>query len=308
MDNPLPKIRFIKLGEAGRWEDFCIREGCLRLGYQSPFHQASLKGDWDQVKAFWLNARNNDKGAATRDVNQIRDFYEASENDIWITFHKKRMYWCRAVGEVEELPEDGSRIRRVLGQWACTDETGSPLSVENLDGRVTKVQAFRGTICAVSMQDYLLRKLRGEVAPEIEEVEQTLTTLRTQVCELIAGLWWKDFELLTDLIFSKAGWQRFSVLGETEKDIDIDAYAPTTQRRAFIQIKSQTNRHEAEKYIDTFRSYDDFDEMFFVYHTSTEDLSDLACKDSNIHLWGIQDIAALVINSGLLSWLINKRR
>ncbi|WP_218568424.1 restriction endonuclease [Pseudomonas sp. LS-2] len=156
--------------------------------------------------------------------------------------------------------------------------------------------------------DYLLRKLRGEVAPEITEVEQTLTALRTQVCGLIAGLWWKDFELLTDLIFSKAGWQRFSVLGETEKDIDIDAYAPTTQRRAFIQIKSQTNRHEAKKYIDTFRSYDDFDEMFFVYHTATEDLSDLACKDGNVHLWGIEDIAALVINSGLLSWLINKRR
>jgi hypothetical protein len=37
MDNSLPKIRFIKLGEAGRWEDFCIREGYLRLGYQSPF-------------------------------------------------------------------------------------------------------------------------------------------------------------------------------------------------------------------------------------------------------------------------------
>lgn len=303
-----PKIRFIKLGEGGRWECSCIREGTLRLGYQSPFHQASLDGDWDQVKTYWLNARKNDKGAATRDVNQIRDFYELSEADIWITFHKKRLYWCRADETVEELSEDGSRIRRVIGAWTSHDEKGNPLSVENLDGRLTRVQAFRGTICAVGMADYLLRKIRGEVLPEIAAIEQTLTLLNTQVCGLIAGLWWKDFELLVDLIFSKAGWQRFSVLGETEKDIDIDAYAPATQRRAFIQIKSQTTRQQAEQYIDIFKAYDDFDEMFFVYHTCAGSLDGLASKEGNIHLWGLDEISALVISSGLLGWLVNKRR
>lgn len=299
------QIRFIKLGEGGEWEQSCIQENTIRLGYDSPHHQDCLSGNWDEVRKFWLAVRKGNEGAASRDLNQIRDFYELSENDVWITFYKKKLYWCHAAREVIEL-DDKSRIRKVAGNWSATDICGQPLRVENIDGRVAKVQGFRGTICSVELQDYLVRKINGQAIDEVESAKSALANLRSHVEELIKGLWWHDFELLIDLVFSKAGWQRFSVLGKTEKDIDLDVYSPATQKRAFVQIKSTTNRAEIEAYIRTFNEYEQFDEMYFIYHTCHSDLSGIV-PHPNIHLWGLTRIAALVVNAGLVEWLINKR-
>lgn len=300
------RIRFIKLGERGEWEQSCINENTIRLGYHSPHHQDSLARRWDIVRDFWLNQRNNNEGTATRDINQIRDFYELEENDLWITFYKKKLYWCHASSEVMEL-DDKSRIRNVIGSWSSTDINGKELRIENIDGRVTKVQGYRGTICSIEQEDYLVRKINGQTIDEVEKAKCSLEILKTDVEELIKGLWWHDFELLIDLIFSKSGWQRFSVLGKTEKDIDLDVYSPTTQKRAFVQIKSTTTRAELETYISTFSDYIQFDEMYFIYHTCHTDLSGIDLRIPNIQLWGLKRISELVVNAGLIEWLINKR-
>ena len=300
------KIRFIKLGEGGEWEQSCIHEGTIRLGYHSPHHQDSLDGNWNAVRQFWLNIRKGNEGAATRDINQIRDFYELKETDVWITFYKKKLYWCHAASDVIEL-DDQSRIRNVIGSWSSTDINGRALRVENIDGRVTKVQMFRGTICSIDLQDYLVRKINGLVIPEVEKTKNSLETLRADIEDQIKGLWWHDFELLIDLVFSKSGWQRFSVLGKTEKDIDLDVYSPSTQKRAFVQIKSTTTRAEIQSYIETYQEYEQFNEMYFVYHTCHADLSDIELLYPNVHLWGLKRLAGLVVNAGLAEWLINKR-
>lgn len=300
------KVRFIKLGEGGEWEQSCIQNNAVRLGYHSPHHEDSLTGNWDSVRQYWLNHRKGSEGTATRDINQIRDFYELEESDVWITFYKKKLYWCHAAKEVIEL-DDKSRIRNVIGSWSSTDINGKTLRVENIDGRVTKVQGFRGTICSIELQDYLVKKINGHAIDEVESATSSLNKLKADVEDLIKGLWWHDFELMIDLVFSKSGWQRFSVLGKTEKDIDLDVYSPATQRRAFVQIKSATTRAELESYIDTFHEYEQFDEMYFVYHTCHENLSDLETRYKNIHLWDLKRISGLVVNAGLVEWLINKR-
>ncbi|NBA97069.1 hypothetical protein [Pseudomonas sp. R5(2019)] len=300
------KVRFIKLGEGGEWEQSCIQNNAIRLGYHSPHHEDSLTGNWDSVRQYWLNYRKGSEGTATRDINQIRDFYELEESDVWITFYKKKLYWCHAAKEVIEL-DDKSRIRNVIGSWSSTDINGKTLRVENIDGRVTKVQGFRGTICSIELQDYLVKKINGHSIDEVESATSSLNKLKADVEELIKGLWWHDFELMIDLVFSKSGWQRFSVLGKTEKDIDLDVYSPATQKRAFVQIKSATTRAELKSYIDTFHEYEQFDEMYFVYHTCHENLSDLETHYKNIHLWDLKRISGLVVNAGLVEWLINKR-
>lgn len=300
------KIRFIKLGSGGGWEETCIQENTIRLGYESPHHHDSLAGNWNVVREYWLNARKGDEGAATRDVNQIRDFYELEESDLWITFYKRKLYWCHAAREVIEL-EDESRIRNVIGSWSSADINGRPLRIENIDGRVTKVQGFRGTICSVDLQEYLVRKINGLAIAEVESAKASLQKLKSDVEDLIKGLWWHDFELLIDLIFSKAGWQRFSVLGKTEKDLDLDVYSPATQKRAFVQIKSATTRAEIESCIDSFGGYEQFSEMYIVFHTCNTALTDIEVRNPNINLWGLEKIAGLVVNAGLVEWLINKR-
>jgi len=210
------KVRYIKLGMGGEWEEWCLQNNAIRLGYESPYHEQSKAGAWDIVKNYWLEVRNGHQGAATRDVNQIRDFYELPEDDLWVTFHQRKLYWCRASHGIEDL-DDGSRIRKTISPWKCESVDGQPLTIENLDGRVTKVLGYRGTICGIDQQKYLLHKINGEPQPGVEEARKQLVDLTVSVKELIQGLWWHDFELLIDLIFSNSGWQRISVLGKRKR-------------------------------------------------------------------------------------------
>lgn len=82
-------IRYIKLCEGGDWEESCINENTIRLGYESPHHQACLDGHWDVVRKFWLDHRTGKESPASNDIRQIRDFYELKKTDIWITIHRK---------------------------------------------------------------------------------------------------------------------------------------------------------------------------------------------------------------------------
>lgn len=300
------KVRYIKLGAGGDWGKWCLDNGAIRLGYESPYHNESMNGQWEAVRNYWLKDRKGNEGAATRDVNQIRDFYELTENDLWITFYQRKLYWCRVSSNVEKM-DDNSRVRKTIGKWSCNNLKGDVLTIENIDGRVTKVQGFRGTICGIDLQDYLVNKINGEVQPEIEIAKKHLGALKNGIKDLIKGLWWNDFELLVDLIFSSSGWQRISVLGKTEKDIDLDIFSPVTQKRAFVQIKSSSNKDTFESYIKLFSEYEQYDEMYFVVHTSGDDLRDVANGKENIHLMDLDRISDLVINAGLVNWLFTKR-
>jgi hypothetical protein len=301
------KIRFIKLGGRGEWEASCIeRDNTIRLGYESPHHRESLTGNWETVRQYWLQFRNQNEGQATRDLNQIRDFYELAETDIWVTFYKRSMYWCHARKDAYEL-EDGTRVRQVIGAWSNCDKTGKPLTIENIDGRVTKVQGFRGTICGIELPDYVLRKIKGETQPEVEAAKKSLQSLKSSIESLIKGLWWSDFELLVDLIFAKSGWQRTSVLGKTEKDIDLDVFSPVNHKRAFVQVKSSTDAAEITAYYERYKQYEQFDEMYFVFHSFLGDPQGISIDDQRLYIWDLSRIAELVIHTGLVDWLITKR-
>ncbi|EHK9186264.1 hypothetical protein ACN2LU_004282 [Vibrio vulnificus] len=302
-------IRFIKLGSKGKWEASCIADGTIRLGYNSPMHEQCLEGNWDKVREHWLSEKSGSKESkrvVTGYINQIRSFYEAEEDDIWVTFYQRKLYWCKAHKHIEKL-DDGSRIRKVVGAWNCNDLNGKKLTVDNIDGRITKVQGYRGTICGVELPEYLDRKIKGEQDPTVLLAEERVDALTQSIIELIKGLWWYDFELLVDLVFSKSGWHRYSVLGKTEKDLDLDLFSPTTNRRAFAQIKSQTNQSELEEYCQKYASYDNYQEFFFIYHTSKTVLDKSALNVSNVHVLGDESLAKLVISTGLVHWLIEKR-
>lgn len=57
--SPQTTIWFIKLGGKGNWEKSCIEdEGTIRIGYENPYHENSLAGDWEPVYACCLAWRN----------------------------------------------------------------------------------------------------------------------------------------------------------------------------------------------------------------------------------------------------------
>ena len=111
-------VRFIKLGEKGKWEKSCIEDdGTIRLGYESNQHQECLDKKWDEVRAYWLQERRGNASAATSDVRQIQAFYEMPASTLWITFYNRMLYWCHADEEVIEW-SDKSRIRKAIGGWS----------------------------------------------------------------------------------------------------------------------------------------------------------------------------------------------
>jgi len=292
---------FIKLGKKGAWEEECIlRDNTIKLGFNNPLHSECLAGEWHKIHEYW----RRQKREATKITNQIKAFYESDDDTLWITFFRRRLYWCFVEKEVTQLA-DGTRIRPVKGKWSYQDVQGVPLTLDNLSGKLTKVQGFQGTICTVKELEYLVRRLNHQKLPAVQKAEETLVTLLKDIEPLIQNLTWKDFELLVDLIFTQAGWQRISALGKTQKSIDLAMISPVTGNRAFVQVKSKATMGVFEDYIGQYQSMEEFDEMYFVVHT--KDSSFGVWQDTqDIKLWDVVKLSSLVVNSGLISWLIKK--
>lgn len=166
---------YIKLGRGGEWEAECLSEGTIRFGYRETPHDLCVAGAWDKVRDFWVKKRG-DVGTATRDANQIRVFYEAAQNDLFITFAHGLLHWCRPNGRVEVLG-DHSRRRSTVDGWSSRSLNGSPLSSDRISGHLLKVQMFRGTICQVKPLAYLLRKLNDALSPEVAAAENAESAL-----------------------------------------------------------------------------------------------------------------------------------
>lgn len=295
---------FIKLGEKGAWEEECIlHTQTIKLGFNNPLHSECLDGKWDEVYQYWIELGKT-KGKATEIKNQIKAFYKSDEETLWITFFNRKMYWCFAEEEVIQLA-DGARIRNVKGKWRYHDIEEYPLTLENLSGKLTKVQGFRGTVCSVREFEYLIRRINHQKLPEVETAEQTLDALLQNIKPLIQNLTWKDFELLVDLIFTQAGWQRISARGKTEKSIDLDLMSPVTGNRAFVQIKSKSNMNVFDEYVKQYRDLEEFDEMYFVVHTPDKSFDNWE-DTSDIKFWDVTKLSELVVNSGLIGWLMKK--
>ena len=277
---------------------------CIRLGFRSNQHKESLAGDWEAIHDYWLKKEEKSLGKATEYKNQVKAFYTLDETTIWITFYKRKLYWCRTSSKVIEL-SDKTRIRKVIGEWSSQDISGNELHIDNLSGALTKVQGFRGVICHVNAADYLLERINGETSSEIIEAEKSLQQLEQSLKNLIRKLGWKDFELLADMIFMQAGWQRLSSLGKTEKSIDLDLLSPVTGKRAFVQIKSQADLKTFLHSKSEFENMSQYDEMYFVVHSPSQELAAYS-KQSNVILLIADRLAKLVVSAGLTNWLIRK--
>ena len=293
-------VYYIKLGRGGEWEEESLRDGILHFGYAESAHELCEKGDWDPVWEFWYKKRG-DAGTATRDVQQIRAFYESTEETLFITFHGGLMYWCRPTGPVQVM-EDGSRVRNTVSGWSSESVGGDPLRTDRLSGHLQKVQMFRGTICTVKARDYLLRKLNDEMLPEVAKADEAEEMLRSAIVGLLKRLTWQDFELLVDLVFSTTGWRRVGVVGRAQKTVDIELWMPSTEERAFVQVKSQATASAIDDYVGRFEA-GAYDRMFFVWHSGSIDVDD---PMNGVHLLGPDALAKMVMEAGLSSWLKDK--
>jgi hypothetical protein len=295
-------VMYIKLGEGGKWEKQCTESGIIRFGYTETSEKA-LCGDWDGVRDYG-SARRKNQGAATRDLEQIKDFFEAGEDTIWITFYDRFLWWCRAKPGPKLHPGGEGTYREVIDGWSKTDVAGSPLSFEKLSGKLLKTQAYRGTVCRVPESAYLIRKINCEVSEQLAQAIAAEEHLAVKILPLIEHLHPKDFELLVDLIFSTSGWRRLDPTGETLKLVDIVLELPTTNEKAYVQVKSVAKLEDIHKHVQYLKNSGGFSRLFFVFHSGSVDPSE--DYGDNVHFIGGKKLAQMVVNAGLTSWVINK--
>jgi hypothetical protein len=290
---------YIKLGRGGEWEADAIANGVIRFGYRDLPHDLCVAGDWDGARETWRAHRGGNDAVLTSDINQARTFYTAPETSVFITFHAGRMYWCRPRGAVELLA-DKTKFRRTVDGWHGQTISGDDLFYERLSGRLLKVQGFRGTICGIDAEDYLLRKLGDEVTPQVQAAMQAEALMIKAISGLMGLLTWQDFELLVDLVFSSSGWKRTGTTGGVQNTVDIELILPSTQERAFVQVKSRATPAELNDYVARMANMDGVHRMFFVWHTG--DVGALP-ENGRVTLIGPPKLARMVLDAGLATWL-----
>ena len=184
--------------------------------------------------------------------------------------------------------------------------TGEPLIVRSLSSARTSTASYQMTICAIKHADYLLRRIRDQPDP----VHAQATALRSEMREIglrmIRQLDWRDFETLVDLIFARGGWQRSSVLGKNQADVDLILSQSTIGETAWVQIKSGTSQAELDDYLGRFRRDGSCDRFFFVCHSAAGTLSLPA--QPRLHLWAAERLSDAAIDAGLFDWLIDRTR
>ncbi len=297
------KAFFIKLGAGGHWEKDCLqKDQTIRLGFNEMDHTACIRGDWEKIRNDLL-AEGRTKGKATEVTNELRYFYESDINTLWVTFFANQLWWAFAKPGVTRLA-DRSKTRDIVGKWRNTDIYGKPLSFEKISGQFSKVCGFKGAICSVDVE-YATNKINGRKSQEVSTAESALASLEREIVPLIRCLHWKDFELLVDLIFSNAGWQRISVLGKSQKTLDLDLKSPVTNERVMVQVKSAPNRTEYEQYYKQFAEARDFSRLFFVVHSPSPDLEVLDNLPNSTVICAPK-LASMVVSAGLTRWLLEK--
>ena len=80
------RVRYIKLGGKGSWENECREEGITRLGFNTAERfQTVITGRWSKLKTMNLKDGKG-AGIATGIVNQCKAFFEDDGSTLWITF------------------------------------------------------------------------------------------------------------------------------------------------------------------------------------------------------------------------------
>ena len=302
-------VRYIKLGKGGAWSADAIARGIIPFGFRRIAHAPSVAGDWERV-AQELKAAGRTTSGVTQGLRELRDFYELGDDCLWVTFADGHLWWAFAEHAVVPNTDNGAdgprRFRRTVDGWHRHSLAGEPLAVRSLSSALTRVAGYRMTICTIEREDYLLRRIRGEDEPLVVEMRELRSQLESAAARMIAGLDWRDFEIMVELIFTRGGWQRQSALGTGEVDIDLLLDNPTTHETAWVQVKSSASQATLNDYLERFHRDGSAQRFYFICHSPKGGLS--LPPSPLFHLWAGVELARSALAAGLLDWLIERTR
>lgn len=299
--------RYIKLGAGGMWNKWAFENGQIPFGYRSITHEPCIKGDWDKVTEDLIKGGERKHSKAKDGTREICDFYTLGRDTLWVTFADGYLWWALADTKItyhSDSRSEPNRTRKTIRGWQNTTINGNPLKTESLSSRLTQVASYRGTICSIKEEQYLIRRINEITEPIIALAQQAKGEMLQTATTMIKNLHWADFEVMVELIFARTGWQRVSRIGGTMKDVDITLKHPTIGETAFVQVKSKADKSVLEDYINRFKSSGIYDRLFFVCHTLRGNSPER--QSSNIKIWTDSQLAEAALNAGLYDWLIEK--
>jgi hypothetical protein len=294
---------YIKLGRGGKWEEASISENKLRLGWGDQTIQDINSRKWSKIRR-QLRKKAKDDGSVTRDLNALQIICTSTPDDIWVTFYSFKLWWCRV--DNRRVYEDKlSKYRNLSMQWNDKDIDGNVLYIHAILGTLSKTQGFRGTACKIKEKEDLKRLLNNEKSEAYIEIADAKQNLVVTVSNGISKLHWKDFEILTDLIFRQSGWQRLTTLGETLKYVDLELEDPITKDKYQVQVKSKASLNEFKEYTRQFNGKN-FRKLYFVVHSPEKALANHVSKKQNIELVLPKKLAEMIVDLGLIDWVLTK--
>jgi len=300
-------VRYIKLGQSGRWEKISFERGELHFGHGKISHEMALAGDRNQIKQLQIS-HGRDVRAAVDDAREVLDFYQLGLDCLWITFARDHLWWTFAAPEVIWLGPGaghGERVRKCIDGWRNTDVNNAPLRISLLSTKLTRVASYRRSICAVDENEYLMRRINGIEEPLVLKDNQAREALLEVIMEAVASLHWADFETLVDVMFARSGWHRASAIGGTQKLVDLVLEHPTTGERSAVQVKSSASQRTLDNFIMQADQAGTFDRLFFICHSPT---GSLAAPDDrrDVHVWSGIGLARIALRLGLNDWIIER--
>ncbi len=300
-------VRYIKLGRGGAWEKVSLERGELHFGHGRIPHDLALAGDREQIRQLRIE-QGRDPRAAAEDALETVDFYSLGSGCLWVTFAQGHLWWTFAEPEVVWLGVGngrGERVRKAIGGWRNIDTNGQPIRTSSLSTKLTRVASYRRTVCKIADEEYLLRRLNGQIEPLVEKSVQARDALLAAMTEAVVSLHWADFETLVDIIFARSGWHRTSAIGGTQKLIDMAVDHPVTGEHAAVQVKSSANQKIVQRFIADADDTGAYDRLFFICHSPTGALS-VPDERADVHIWSNQEIARTALRVGLAEWIIEK--
>jgi hypothetical protein len=284
---------YIKLGRHGKWEEDSIKGHRLRIGWGEIPLKLILQEQWSEIRK-----RVNDWRALQR-------ICESTPEDIWITFHKNQLWWCR-LSNAQVREDRTSKYRTLKGTWSNRNLKGDLLTLDHIPGTIEKIRGYRGTCCRVKETETLRHLLLGEPSDAYRKLQQALAETEKVVAANIQALHWKDFEALIDLLFiSRTGWRRSSRLGGTMKDIDLVLEDTLTGDVYHVQVKSRASAKEFKKFQNSQPS-NGVRRSYFIVHTPDKDLKPKQAGKVQLITPGI--LAHHVVQSGLVNWVAERIR
>ena len=332
-DEPL-NVKFIRLGEKSNMFEYCKANDVASFGFGTEnlldlcneLRDIKTRDEAEKELKEKLKVENNKSI-----FGQISAFFKDDGTTLWVTSFDRKLFFNFSDGESafsnDYTDKKGAKrnivFKGMLYEWCSLDVEKNPLNHTYLNGGIKKTFGYQGTICDFSNKDIsfgegdnvvtvnyaklLINRILCKESESRIETKKAYEGLLNHLQVLIRTFDPKDFELLVELVVSRAGFKRVGIAGKTEEFIDLELKHPLTGDNLVVQVKSSTNQQDFKDWVDDFnKRYESTSyKAIYAYHSLANRQEKLEInKKSRVEVWDAEKIAKLALDNGLADWII----